>query len=191
MAALPENPTTADRNALLAACKKAVGRPLWFEQGLCDFLSTASCPGFEVTWEVALFEADAQIALLFSMKLFDFVLCEDQDLLVYGVDLMVAGWSPTTGTCVVTDLRPPTTFPLRWCTGAACAGLVGKKKRCTECSAGAGLTRIQVRDACLLTGTDYWVGPPGVGIVKACKLVLKHGNNCTFLSQRTHTFCSS
>jgi hypothetical protein len=150
-AALPENPTTEDKKALLAACKKAVGRPLWLEQGLCAFLSTASCPGFEVTWEVALFEADAQIALLFSMNLFDFVICEDQDLLVYGVDLMVAGWSPTTGMCVVTDLRAPTTFPLSWCAGAACTGLVGKKKQCPECSAGAGLTRIQVRDASILT----------------------------------------
>jgi hypothetical protein len=191
MAALPESPTTADRKALSTACKKAVGRPLWLEQGLCDFLSTASCPGFEVTWEVALFEADAQLALLYLKNLFDFVLCEDQDLLVYGVDLMVAAWSPATGTCVVTDLRPPNTFPLRWCAGAACAGVAGKKKKCTQCSVGAGLTRKQVRDACLMTGTDYWVGPPGVGIVKACKLILDHGTNGTSLSHRTHTFRSS
>lgn len=42
--------------------------------------------------------------------------------------------------------------------------------------AAAGLTREQLVDAAILIGTDYNVGFPGVGPVKAVKLVQKHGD---------------
>ena len=41
--------------------------------------------------------------------------------------------------------------------------------------AGAGLTREELVDAAILIGTDYNEGVPGVGPVKAVKLVKKHG----------------
>jgi hypothetical protein len=76
---------------------------------------------------------------------------------------------------VVTDFTA-VSFPLPWCDGATCGRAPGVKKKCQHCSAGAGLTFTQVRDACkLLAGTDYYGGVQGVGITKACALVRKHG----------------
>lgn len=44
-----------------------------------------------------------------------------------------------------------------------------------EALAAAGLTREELVDAAILIGTDYNAGVPGVGPVKAVKLVKKHG----------------
>ncbi|HUR67638.1 MAG TPA: hypothetical protein VM370_00200 [Candidatus Thermoplasmatota archaeon] len=67
--------------------------------------------------------------------------------------------------------------------GAPRAGrnLTGSKTRKPELLdlevslAAAGLTRAQLIDAAILIGTDYNAGFPGIGPVKAVKLIQKHG----------------
>lgn len=44
-----------------AECEKACGRKQWLEQGICEALQLWTGP-MKVTWEVAPFEADAQVA---------------------------------------------------------------------------------------------------------------------------------
>lgn len=63
----------------------------------------------------------------------------------------------------------------------ALRNLTGSKTRTPEsldlapALAAAGLTREELVDAAILIGTDYNAGVPGVGPVKAVKLVKKHG----------------
>jgi flap endonuclease-1 len=61
----------------------------------------------------------------------------------------------------------------------ALRNLTGSKTRIpellAEALAAAGLTREELVDAAILIGTDYNAGVPGVGPVKAIKLVKKHG----------------
>jgi 5'-3' exonuclease len=77
-----------DAKAYAKACVAATGREDWIEQELCDWLDEyAGMPlrDMVVSWEVAPFESDAQIAHLCELNRFDFAIGEDQDFFIFGV----------------------------------------------------------------------------------------------------------
>ena len=70
-------------------CIEAISRPTWLTTDLCVFLKKNTKKNMELSFEVALYEADAQMAHLLRINAFDFVITEDQDLALFGAQLIV------------------------------------------------------------------------------------------------------
>ena len=68
-------------------CDRVAGRMRWVERGLFTYIdSFKRDPNrtMKVTWENAIFEADAVLALRYKTGLSQIIICEDQDIQLYG-----------------------------------------------------------------------------------------------------------
>ncbi|KAF8821201.1 XPG N-terminal domain-containing protein [Cardiosporidium cionae] len=109
----------------------------------------------EITYFVAPYEADAQLAYLSLNGIVDAVISEDSDTLAYGCKLVLFKMQYT-GECVEVhwdDLKDANLLP---------AHLFSKES---------------FQLLCTLAGCDYAKNIPGIGIRKACDLVKKHHTN--------------
>lgn len=163
-------------------CVTAARRERWLEEALCDYLTARSSPSFLVTWEVALYEADAQIAHLLRIERYHFGICEDQDIAMYAggkvrlvLKLGYGQWGYAANECDVLD-STMWEGALPGCGEAACKGF-----KCTACrtatgSCAYGLDPDSLLQACVLAGTDYWPGLNGIGLAKGCEKIREHGS---------------
>ena len=137
---MPARPTRPQNENYRKLCVAAIERPAWLESALRSFLD-----GFDgsvaVSWEIALYEADAQIAHLMQLGHYDFVVAEDQDLAVYGANKIMfklgySKWKYSADQCDWLDLST-------W------NGPIGEYKRpsctnnnkCPTCGCAVGMSR--------------------------------------------------
>ena len=75
--------SAAEKEACTKACGVAVGREPWMETAIADDLVRLryNGPGFQVTCEVAVFEADGTMARHIAIGDYDAVVCEDSLLI--------------------------------------------------------------------------------------------------------------
>lgn len=110
-----------------------------------------ACRQINVDCIVAPYEADGQLAYLNRIKIADYVITEDSDLVLFGCSkilfkLDLAGW------CVLVD--------------------ADKLHLTMNCSLDK-YTMEKFRFMCILSGCDYVDSLPGIGLAKACKFILK------------------
>jgi exonuclease-1 len=172
---LPPNANKDERKQYTKLCPMAVAREVWLENALCERLVAHAKEAhrkMNVSWEVALYEADAQLAHLYRLQRVDFIISEDQDIAVYGgtrVFFKLNSW-PLKYNIRTGDFLDTTSWldnePMPRC-GADC-----EDSKCKKCSCAVGLTRDQLLEACVLAGCDYWPGGvDGIGVKKACRLI--------------------
>jgi 5'-3' exonuclease len=172
-------------------CDRVAGRMRWVERGLFTYIdSFKRDPNrtMKVTWENAIFEADAVLALRYKTGPSQIIICEDQDIQLYGgkVTLHKLGSSQLNYKayeCDVCDTRewkhdqqvPP-------CGRGDCKH---PGAFCAFCGSAVGLTRAQFLGAAILSGSDYWPGPKNVKLKTACQLMRLHGNLFVALKAQT------
>ncbi|KAF8635429.1 hypothetical protein AX15_000418 [Amanita polypyramis BW_CC] len=109
-----------------------------------------------VSYIVAPYEADAQLAYLERIGLVDGILTEDSDLLVYGCNIVLFKLDPVAATVVsvsrkdFASVSPPS----------------------SEISL-VGWSDVQFRAMAILSGCDYLPSIPGIGLKTACSLLRK------------------
>lgn len=110
------------------------------------------CRTMNVDCIVAPYEADAQLAYLNKIKIADYVITEDSDLVLFGCSNILFKLD-LNGSCLLVE---------------------GSKLHLTM---GINPTRYsfnKFRYMCILSGCDYLNSLPGVGLARACKFILKY-----------------
>ena len=179
--------TKSQKKQYKALCTAAVVRPPWLRSDMFKFLDDYK-GRITVSWEVALFEADAQIGHLLTLGLYQFAIAEDQDLVLYGANMVMfklgyAGFKNNkyrVDQCDWLDLSKWSTGRLPMCGQQSCT----KKKSCPTCGCTVGLTHQGILQACILAGTDYCPGGMDrIGLSTACDLMRKHQTLNAVLNQ--------
>ncbi|KAG7380688.1 Rad2 nuclease [Phytophthora pseudosyringae] len=144
---LQENDEDQDSRAVFSACTRAVSVTNDMVMSLIAVLRR-----MDITFYVAPYEADAQLAFLSRQKIVDVVISEDSDCVPYGVKTTLLKLEPD-----------------------------GWGKELKRRSLGAneelsfvGWTEGMFIQLCVLAGCDYCPSVPGVGIITAYKLVSKY-----------------
>lgn len=110
-----------------------------------------SCRAINVDCVVAPYEADAQLAYLNKIGLADYVITEDSDLTLFGCRKILFKLD-LAGECVLVD--------------------ADKLHLAMDCRLDK-FSMDKFRLMCILSGCDYVDSLPGIGLVKACKFVMK------------------
>lgn len=110
-----------------------------------------ACRQMNVDCIVAPYEADGQLAYLNKIALADYVITEDSDLTLFGCQKILFKLD-LTGACVLVD--------------------ASKLHLAMGCQPDK-FTMDKFRFMCILSGCDYIDSLPGIGLVKACKFIMK------------------
>lgn len=110
-----------------------------------------ACREINVDCIVAPYEADGQLAYLDKIAIADYVITEDSDLTLFGCKRILFKLD-LTGACTLVD--------------------ASKLHLAMGCSI-EKFTMDKFRYMCILSGCDYVESLPGIGLVKACKFILK------------------
>lgn len=113
----------------------------------------------EVSYVVAPYEADAQLAYLERIGIINGVITEDSDLLVFGCRNVLLKFDGVANT-VVSIMRKDF--------GSVCASASD-----TNSISLIGWSDTQFRTMAILSGCDYLPGIPGIGLKTACTLLRK------------------
>jgi exonuclease 1 len=109
--------------------------------------------GRKIEFIVAPYESDSQMAKLFNLKMVDFAICEDSDLIIYGVPVVLK--LSNEGECDyfnINEVRPENVE------NAFIRQFIE-------------LDKIRRTEVAVLTGTDYLPSIKGIGIKTALKYV--------------------
>lgn len=115
------------------------------------------CKRKSISYIIAPYEADAQIAFLNNNKLAKFVITEDTDLILYGCERIIYKLDHTSGKCLLYEKSK-----LHKCLGPAHSGDADCNKLDFE----------KFRRICILSGCDYLKNIPNVGLQSAKKFFL-------------------
>ncbi|RLN70924.1 hypothetical protein BBJ29_002244, partial [Phytophthora kernoviae] len=145
-----------DSQAFFSACCRAVAVT---NEMVMKLIATLRC--MHITFYVAPYEADAQLAFLSRQKIVDVVISDDSDCVPYGVKTVLFkfsqdGWG--------SELK-------RRSLGA------------NEELSFVGWTEEMFIQLCVLAGCDYCLSVAGVGIITAYKLVSQHKTPVKVLSE--------
>ena len=171
--------TKQAREARAAANSSAshTKREPWMEDGICRYFDGCNkvqqFSTIKVTWEVALFEADAQIVHLLNLGYFHFAIANDQDFSVFGARRVASKLGRSPNKLNECDFLDTTEWKgkIPLCQQGSCT----HPKSCGTCGKAVGLDRQGVLLACVLAGTDYYPdGLKNVAISTACDLIKKH-----------------
>jgi exonuclease-1 len=145
---------TTDQKAYRSLAIASFSRESWLENALRSYLENYKGQ-ITISWEIALFEADAQLAHLLRLGLYDFGISEDQDIAMYGANCMIfklgysrAGWGYKANECDwMETLTWTETLPATADCKEGCEGYPINK--CKLCSCAVGMTRLDLLQACV------------------------------------------
>ncbi|ETO30367.1 hypothetical protein RFI_06751, partial [Reticulomyxa filosa] len=133
-----------------------------------------------VEYIVAPYEADAQLAYLYQTRKISAVISEDSDLLVFGVGKVKKRKQAENGRCLFDKekIHPTNSKVLFKWKRAEGKGdeIVLQNLGSNRSLKFANWTHDMFVDMCILSGCDYLVSIPGIGIKTAHQLISKHGN---------------
>ena len=109
--------------------------------------------GREVPFMVAPYESDCQMAKLCHLKKADFVICEDSDLIIYGVPVLLK--LSNEGDCDYFDIE----------------SVKADKIDNVFIKQFVGLSQLRRTEVAVLAGTDYLPSIKGIGIKTALKYI--------------------
>ena len=114
--------------------------------------------GRGIRYMVAPYEADAQMAKLYNLSLVDFVICEDSDLIVYGIPVLLK--LSNEGDCDYFDINNVNVEEVE--------NVFVKQF--------VQMDKIKRTEVAILAGTDYLPSIRGIGIKRAVKFMLDNDN---------------
>ena len=153
-------------------------REQWLERAICDTFSdwAKGSNGMQVRWEVALFEADPQLAFLQVTGRVLAVICEDVDMMIYGATRCIFklryrqhDWDYAPAECDWCDTRT-WVGKMQPCIAEGCPD-----GQCLLCGCAVDLDKREFIQACVVAGCDYWPKVVYIyGIKKACAALREH-----------------